>query len=86
MSLPQLSFQMMLKKTKVRLELLTNIDQILLVEKGIRGGNSFVSQRHAKVTSNEEIAYIDGKSFYEKNENLLSKYLFFSKQLTTYMD
>ena len=38
----------MFKKTKVKLELLTDIDTLLMVEKGIRGGICQVIQRHAK--------------------------------------
>jgi hypothetical protein len=35
-SLPQLAFDCMLKQTKVKLELLTDLDQILMVESGLR--------------------------------------------------
>ena len=38
LSAPGLVWQACLKKTKVELELLTNIDMLLMVEKGIRGG------------------------------------------------
>ena len=38
MSAPGLVWQACLKKTRVRLELLTDIDMLLIVEKGIRGG------------------------------------------------
>ena len=38
LSAPGLAWQTCLKKTGVRLELLTNIDMLLMVEKGIRGG------------------------------------------------
>ena len=38
MSAPGLAWQACLKKTKVELELLANIDMLLMVEKGIRGG------------------------------------------------
>ena len=37
LSTPGLAWQACLKKTKVELELLTNIDMLLMVEKGIRG-------------------------------------------------
>ena len=35
---PGLSWQGALKKTRVKLQLLTDIDMLLMVEKGIRGG------------------------------------------------
>ena len=35
---PRLAWQACLKKTGVKLELLTDIDILLMVEKGIRGG------------------------------------------------
>ena len=37
-STPGLAFEAMSKHTKVKLELLTDIDMVLMVEKGIRGG------------------------------------------------
>ena len=37
-SAPGLARQTCLKKTKVKLELLTDVDMLLMVEKGIRGG------------------------------------------------
>ena len=37
-SAPGLVWQACLKKTEVKLELLTDIDTLLMVEKGIRGG------------------------------------------------
>ena len=37
-SAPGLAWQAALKKTKVKLDLLTDIDMLLMVEKGTRGG------------------------------------------------
>ena len=38
LSAPGLALQGALKQTKVKLDLLTDIDMLLIVEKGIRGG------------------------------------------------
>ena len=38
LSAPELTWQAALKKTEVKLELFTDIDMLLMVEKGIRGG------------------------------------------------
>ena len=45
---PRLSWDALLKKTNIDLELLTDYDMHLLVEKGLRGGISMVSKRYAK--------------------------------------
>ena len=40
-----------LKKTKVKLELLKDIDEVLMFEKGIRGGISQAIQRYASANN-----------------------------------
>lgn len=46
-SLPGFTFDAMLKYTKVELELLSNYDMYMFIERGIRGGTTTCSKRHA---------------------------------------
>ena len=63
---PGLSWDALLKKTNANLELLTDYDMHLLVERGLRGGISMVSNRYAKANnpllkeydSNKKSSYI----------------------------
>ena len=50
-SAPGLAWQAALKKTKVKLDLLTDIDMLLMVEKGIRGGICHSIYRYAKANN-----------------------------------
>ena len=52
LSAPGLAWQTCLKKTKVEIELLTNIDMLLMAEKAIRGG--IYQAIHRYTTSNEK--------------------------------
>ena len=51
LSLPGLAWQGCLQKTKVELELLTDYDMLLMVEKRIRGGICHAIHRHAKANN-----------------------------------
>ena len=72
---PGLSWDALLKKTGVGLELLTDYDQHLFIEKGIRGGISMVSKRHARAINprvegydpekpNSHILHLDANNLY----------------------
>ena len=66
LSLPGLAWQACLKKTNIKLELLTDYDILLMVEEGIRGGICHSIHRYAKANNkymknynnNEESSYI----------------------------
>ena len=51
LSAPRLAWQACLKKTKVKLELLTDIDMLLMAEKGIGGRICQAIHWHAKVNN-----------------------------------
>ena len=68
LSAPGLAWQACLKKTKVKLELLTDIDMLLMVEKGIRGGICQAIHRHAKVNN---------KYMKNYNKDIISSYLIY---------
>ena len=75
LSAPGLAWQACLKKTKIKLELLTDVDMLLMVEKGIRGGICHAIYRYAKASNKymknynkdkEEsfIQYLDANNLY----------------------
>ena len=74
-SAPGLVWQACLKKTRVRLELLTDIDMLLLVEKGIRGGICHSTHKYAKANNkymknydkdmeSSDLEYLDANNLY----------------------
>jgi len=48
---PGLVWDACLKKTDVKLELLNDVDMLLMIEKGIRGGVSMIPKRYAKANN-----------------------------------
>jgi len=56
-SSPGLSWDAMLKMTKIELGLTSDIDMQLFIEKGMRGGISYIAHRHAKVNNKCMVNY-----------------------------
>ena len=50
-SSPGLSWNAMLKMTGVKLEKISDIDKYLFIEKGLRGGISYIAKRYAKANN-----------------------------------
>ena len=69
LSAPGLAWQACLKKTEVKLELLTDVDVLIMVEKGIRSGICHAIHRYAKANKK----YI--KNYDKNNESSYIQYL-----------
>ena len=75
-SAPGLAWDATLKITKIQLELLSDTDMLLMIERGIRGGIAAISHRHVKANNEymgtefdhaEEskfISYLDANNLY----------------------
>ena len=59
-----LSWDAMLKMTGIKLELISDIDMHLFIEKGMRGAISYISKRYSKVDKNKCIMYWDANNLY----------------------
>ena len=75
MSAPVLAWQAYLKKTQVKLELITDYDMLLMVQKGIRGGifeathryvkaNNKYMKNHDKNNESSYLKYLDANNLY----------------------
>ena len=65
---PALSWDAMLKMTDIKLELMTDIDMFQFIEKGLRGGISYIANRYGKANN---------KYMKDYNKNKPSKYIMY---------
>ena len=69
-SIPGLSWDAMLKMTGEELELLSDIDTNLFIEKGMRGGNSYIAKRYSKANNK-------CMENYDSSEDIISVYIIY---------
>ena len=72
---PDLSWDAMLKMTGIKLELMTDVDMFQFIEKGLRGGISYIANRHGEANNkymsgynlekpSKYIMYLDANNLY----------------------
>src|SRR5271163_369249 len=82
-SAPGLAWQALLKMTGQSLELISDIDQYLFIEKGLRGGISVITHRHS-VANNKYLESFD-KDKESKYINLLDMNNLYGKSMNEYL-
>ena len=61
---PGFAFEAALKMSKVELHLIDNPDMHKFIEKGIRGGVSMITHRHAEADDDHALCYLDANNLY----------------------
>ena len=64
---PGLSWDALLKQSKIKLQLLHDYDMLMFIERGIRGGVSMISKRYSEANKNKPtkyIQYLDANNLY----------------------
>ena len=76
---PGLSWDAMLKMTDIKLELMTDIDMFQFIEKGMRGGISYIANRYGKSNNKYMKTYDEkapSKSVWLGNESIFANWRF----------
>jgi len=63
-TIPGLAYDGMLKISRTKLELLTDFDMLLMIERGIRGGLCQVGKRHAVSDARNALCHLDANNLY----------------------
>ena len=71
-SAPGLSWDAMLKMTRVTLEKINDPDKYMFFEQGMRGGVSYINKRYSEASKNKHITYLDMNNLYG---HAMSQYL-----------
>ena len=73
---PMLARQGASKQTKVKLNFLTDIDMLLMVEKGIRGGISHAIHRYVKAKEKYQACNKRSKIIWYQNQTIIEQFFF----------